>query len=68
MVVATLLLNPHPRLRRECGARKFNGVRLGGAEGCTIRPGLLRGLARCCGRAALEIWCAAQSEWGCVIR
>jgi hypothetical protein len=37
MVVARLRLNPHPRLRRECGTRKFNGVRLGVVEGCATR-------------------------------
>ena len=31
--MAMLRLNPHPRLRRECGTRKFNGVRLGDVEG-----------------------------------
>ena len=35
---ATLRLNPHPRLRRECGTRKFNGVRLGDVEGWATRP------------------------------
>jgi len=35
---AALSLNPHPRLRRECGTRKFNGVRSDGVEGCATRP------------------------------
>jgi hypothetical protein len=30
-------LNPHPRLRRECGTRKLNGFRLGDVEGCATR-------------------------------
>jgi hypothetical protein len=37
MSVVTLRLNPHPRLRRECGTRKFNGVRSGGMEGWPTR-------------------------------
>ena len=34
---AALSLNPHPRLRREFGTRKFNGVRSDGVEGCATR-------------------------------
>ncbi len=30
-------LNPHRRLRRECGTRQFNDFRLGGVEGCATR-------------------------------
>jgi hypothetical protein len=33
MSVVTLRLNPHPRLRRECGTRKFNDVHFGSVEG-----------------------------------
>jgi hypothetical protein len=36
--VVQLRLNPHPRLRRECGTRKFDGFRFGGVEGWATRP------------------------------
>lgn len=33
-----LRLVSHPSRTQGCGSRKFNGVRLGGAEGCAERP------------------------------
>ncbi len=60
----TLRLNPHPRLRRECGTRKFNGLRLGGVEGratrlpqCTASSmSRIRRLPRSNSAAGLQQW------------
>ena len=36
--VETLRLNPHPRLRRECGTLKIKGVGSGDLKGLATRP------------------------------